>query len=91
MKNLRLALVLFVASGSILFGNGGAWQTGIPSTGNASASKNDQHTDVTIENEALKIELHPEHAYYEGEATTILPANSWRSPFGIRIRLAMAN
>ena len=28
----------------------------------ASASKNDRHTDVTIENEMLKIDLHPEYA-----------------------------
>ena len=62
MKNLWLALALFVGSGSTLFGNGGAWQAGIPATGNASASKNDQHTDVTIENEMLKIDLHPEYA-----------------------------
>ena len=62
MKNLWLALALFVATGSTLFANGGAWQTGIPATGNASASKNDRHTDVTIENETLKIDLHPEHA-----------------------------
>ena len=62
MKNLWLALALFVGSGSTLFGNGGAWQTGIPATGNASASKNDRHTDVTIENETLKIDLHPEYA-----------------------------
>jgi hypothetical protein len=62
MKNLWLVLALIVAAGSTLFGNGGAWQTGIPATGNASASKNDQHTDVTIENETLKIDLHPEYA-----------------------------
>ena len=62
MKNLWLALALFVGSGSTLFGNGGAWQAGIPATGNASASKNDQHTDVTIESEMLKIDLHPEYA-----------------------------
>ena len=62
MKNLWLALALFVGSGSTLLGNGGAWQAGIPATGNASASKNDQHTDVTIENEMLKIDLHPEYA-----------------------------
>jgi hypothetical protein len=62
MKNLWLALALFVGSGSTLFGNGGAWQAGIPATGNASASKNDRHTDVTIENETLKIDLHPEYA-----------------------------
>jgi hypothetical protein len=62
MKNLCLALAFFLGSGLILFGNGGAWQTGVPATGNASASKNDRHTDVTIENETLKIDLHPEYA-----------------------------
>ena len=62
MKNLWLALALFIGSGSTLFGNGGAWQAGIPTTGNASASKNDRHTDVTIENETLKIDLHREYA-----------------------------
>ena len=62
MKNLWLALAFFVGSGSTVFANGGAWQTGIPATGNASASKNDRHTDVIFENEMLKIDLHPEHA-----------------------------
>ena len=62
MRNLWLALALFVGSGSTLFGNGGAWQTGVPATGNASASKNERHTDVTIENETLKIDLHPDYA-----------------------------
>jgi hypothetical protein len=62
MKNLWLALAVFLGSGSTVFGNGGAWQAGIPSTGNASALKNDRHTDVTIENETLKIDLHPEYA-----------------------------
>ena len=62
MKNLLLTLAFFVGSGSSVLANGGAWQGGIPATGNASASKNDQHTDVTIENEVLKIDLHPEYA-----------------------------
>jgi hypothetical protein len=62
MKNLCLALVFFLGGGSLLFANGGAWQTGVPQTGNASASKNERHTDVTIENETLKIDLHPEYA-----------------------------
>ena len=62
MKNLWLALALFVGSGSTLFGNGGAWQTGVPGTGAASASNKNQKTDITIENETLKIDLHPEHA-----------------------------
>lgn len=62
MKNLWLTLALFLGSGSTLFGNGGAWVGGIPATGNATASKNDKHTDVTIEAETLKIDLHPEYA-----------------------------
>lgn len=62
MKNLWLVLALFVGSGSTLFGNGGAWQSGVPETGTASASNKSQKTDVTIENEMLKIDLHPEHA-----------------------------
>ena len=62
MKNLLFALAFLVCSGSIVFGNGGAWQGGIPGTGNASASNNGQNTDVSIENEMLKIDLHPEYA-----------------------------
>ena len=62
MKNVWLSLALFVSSASIVLANGGAWQGGIPATGNASASKNDRHTDVTIENEGLKIDLHREFA-----------------------------
>ena len=62
MKNLCLALAFFVIGELTLFANGGAWQTGVPGTGNASASKNDRHTDITIENETLKIDLHPEYA-----------------------------
>jgi len=65
MKSLWLVLALFVATGSSLFGNGGAWLTGVPGTGSASASKNDRHTDVTIENETLKIDLHPKYAAVE--------------------------
>ena len=62
MKNLCLVIALCVGSGSTLFGNGGAWQAGVPGTGSASASNKDQKTDVTIENELLKIDLHPEYA-----------------------------
>src|SRR5437667_5663962 len=65
MKTRWLTLTFFVIGASIVFANGGAWQTGVPGTGNASASKNDRHTDVTIENEALKIDLHPEYAAVE--------------------------
>ncbi|MGC1320546.1 MAG: hypothetical protein WA849_00035 [Candidatus Udaeobacter sp.] len=62
MKNPWLALALLIGGGSTLFGNGGAWQTGVPGTGAASASDKSQKTDVTIENETLKIDLHPEYA-----------------------------
>ncbi len=62
MKNLWLALAIFVATGSTLFSNGGAWQTGVRETGNVSASDKDRHTDVAIENETVKIDLHPEYA-----------------------------
>src|SRR6266576_5706986 len=62
MKNLWLALAIFVATGSTLFANGGAWQTGVRETGNVSASDKDRHTDVAIENETVKIDLHPEYA-----------------------------
>src|SRR5882724_7225809 len=62
MKNLWLALAFFVATGSTLFANGGAWQTGVRATGNVSASDKDRHTDVTIENENVKIDLHREYA-----------------------------
>src|SRR5438876_8704781 len=62
MKTRWLALAFFFAGASVVFANGGAWQTGVPQTGNASESKNDRHTDVTIENQTLKIDLHPEYA-----------------------------
>jgi hypothetical protein len=62
MKNPWLALGLLVGSGLTLFGNGGAWQTGVPGTGAASASNKSQKTEVTIETETLKIDLHPEYA-----------------------------
>ena len=55
MKNLWFALAIFVATGSSLFANGGAWQTGVRETGNVSASDKDRHTDVAIENESVKI------------------------------------
>jgi hypothetical protein len=62
MENLWLALALFVGSGSTLLGNGGAWQTGVPGTGSASASNQNHKTDVMIGDETLKIDLHPEYA-----------------------------
>jgi len=65
MKNLWLALALFAGTGSTLFGNGGAWQTGIIGTGNVRNSNKNRHTDVSIENENVKIDLHREQAAVE--------------------------
>jgi hypothetical protein len=63
MKKLSLGTALIVVGISTLLANGGAWQTGVPGTGNASAKN--RKTDVTIEDENLKIDLHPEYASVE--------------------------
>src|SRR6266480_1475203 len=65
MKKLSLGMASLVVGISTLLANGGAWQTGVPGTGSASASNKSQKTDVTIEDEALKIDLHPEYADVE--------------------------
>jgi hypothetical protein len=65
MKNLLLRIASFVVGTSTLLANGGAWQTGVPGTGSASATNKNQKTAVTIANEALKIDLHPEYAAVE--------------------------
>src|SRR6266581_3852388 len=62
MKRLLLATGSLVVATYTLFANGGAWQTGVPGTGSASASNNNRRTDVTIEDETLKIDLHPDYA-----------------------------
>src|SRR6476659_4058577 len=60
---LLLATTLFpIAS---LFANGGAWQTGVPVTGNAAATDEKKTTNVTIEDEKLTIDLHQEFAAVE--------------------------
>src|SRR5437763_11992607 len=58
------ALVLLFAL-SRLFANGGAWQTGVPVTGNAAATDEKKTTNVTIEDEKLTIDLHQEFAVVE--------------------------
>ena len=63
MKKLSLGTALLVVGISTLLSNGGAWQTGVPGTGNAS-TKN-RKTDVAIEDENLKIDLHPGYAAVE--------------------------
>lgn len=65
MKNLLLWIASFVVGTTTLLANGGAWQTGVPGTGSASASNKSQKIDVTIDNETLKIDLHPEYADVE--------------------------
>ena len=62
MKRLLLATGSLVVATYTLLANGGAWQTGVPETGSASASNNNRRTDVTIEDETLKIDLHPDYA-----------------------------
>src|SRR6266581_1769275 len=62
MKRLLLATGSLAVGACALFANGGAWQTGVPGTGSASASNNNRRTDVTIEDETLKIDLHPDYA-----------------------------
>lgn len=63
---------IFLAAGLLLlvantrsFGNGGAWQTGVPVTGNAAATDEKRATNVTIEDEKLVIDLHQEFAAVE--------------------------
>src|ERR1700750_3413080 len=67
--NLRRApivsILCFFLAASSLFGNGGAWQTGVPVTGNAAATDVKKTTNVTIEDEKLTIDLHQEFAAVE--------------------------
>src|SRR2546421_12339043 len=65
MKKVITAMGSLAVATYTLFGNGDAWQTGVPGTGSASASNKDGHPDVTIENETLKIDLYPEYAVVE--------------------------
>jgi hypothetical protein len=62
MKKLSLGIASLVVGISTLLANGGAWQTGVPGTGSASATNQNHKTDVTIEDETLRIDLHPEYA-----------------------------
>jgi hypothetical protein len=63
MKKLSLGTASLIVGISTLLANGGAWQTGVPGTGSASAKN--RKTDVTIEDEKLKIDLLPEYASVE--------------------------
>jgi hypothetical protein len=60
-----VAVSLFVGAAISLFANGGAWQTGVPLTGNTAATDQKKSTNVTIEEENLTIDLHQEFAAVE--------------------------
>src|SRR6266404_3140314 len=62
VKTLFLTMASLAVGVCALFANGGAWQTGVPGTGSASASNKGRQTNVTIEDETLKIDLHPGYA-----------------------------
>lgn len=64
-KSLFATAMTVVVGAASAFANGGAWQEGIPATGSASASDQGKSTNVAIENEILKIDLHAEHAAVE--------------------------
>ena len=59
------AVSLFFGASTALFANGGAWQTGVPLTGNTAATDQKKSTNVTIEEENLTIDLHQEFAAVE--------------------------
>src|SRR5438477_3227707 len=68
VMNVKIFLIvaaLAATGASPLFGNGGAWQTGVPVTGNAAATDAKKTTNVTIEDEKLTIDLHQEFAAVE--------------------------
>src|ERR1700732_4180025 len=62
---LVVAASLVLLGYTRLFGNGGAWQTGVPVTGNAAATDQKKPTNVTIEDEQLTMDLHQEFAAVE--------------------------
>ena len=61
---LATAFLILLAN-TRLSGNGGAWQTGVPITGNSAASDEKRATNVTILDEKLVIDLHQEFAVVE--------------------------
>jgi hypothetical protein len=68
MKSQRIfivAVLFCLLAQTQSFGNGGAWQTGVPVTGNGAASDQKKSTNVTIEDEKLAIDLHQEFAAVE--------------------------
>ena len=64
-RALLVSILSLLFASSSIFGNGGAWQTGVPLTGNAAATDAKKTTNVTIEDEKLTIDLHQEFAAVE--------------------------
>jgi hypothetical protein len=60
-----VSILMLLFASSSLFANGGAWQTGVPVTGNGAATDQKKSTNVTIEDEQLTIDLHQELAAVE--------------------------
>lgn len=96
MKVPLLAGIATLATTSAVLANGGAWQVGVPATGSASASNKGQSTNVAIESETLKIDLHAEYAGVEvhyrmhnaGPAVQqdfFFPVERWGSPEGEKV------
>lgn len=65
IRILGSAAFFLLLANTRLLANGGAWQTGVPVTGNAAASDQKKSTNVTIEDEKLVIDLHQEFAAVE--------------------------
>ena len=65
IRLLAVTASLLLVAQSRLAANGGAWQTGVPNTGNGAASDQKKSTNVTIEDENLTIDLHQEFAVVE--------------------------
>lgn len=66
MKRAAIASIFLIGSAAALLANGGASQEGVPRTGSVSAASDKGHkTDVTIDDETLKIDLQPESAAVE--------------------------
>jgi hypothetical protein len=65
MRIFVTAVSLLFLSWTWLLANGGAWQTGVPLTGNGAASDEKHSTNITIEDEKLGIDLHQEFAAVE--------------------------
>lgn len=64
LSPLLVVCVLF-GNASALLANGGAWPTGVPSTGNAAPSDKARATELAIGEENLTIDLHQEFAQVE--------------------------